>query len=590
MEIKGLKVNEDKLRDLYLRKLALGEIQGPSTGYPSQDKPWLKYYQEMQIISSIPEMSAYDYLKECNRDNLDGKAIKFYGKSYTYDELFKMIDKAAEILLSLGVKQDETVVLMLPATPDEVILFYALDKIGACSNFVFPGTPISNLANICNEFSVKKLFIFDAFLQNDKYFYNEVPSLENIVLTGKGFYGEKIREEQTIDWYSLFEQHKFEGIEVPTRDPKKALFIAKTGGTTGKPKNVLLNDLSFNLIVNQYLNSSLEYNKGDKWLRMWPIFSATAAVSSNHLPLCAGMELIIEPNVAIDKLDEVLIKERPNHIPLVPAYLDNLGNSELLLNHDLSFLKTVGFGGMGMPKELEYKIMALFEKFGIKTYLGCGYGMTENASTATIRMSKETAKIGATGVPMVDTCVSVFDPITLEEKKYNEEGEICVLSNTYMLGYYNDEELTKKTLRKHPDGKIWLHSGDLGFVDNDGQVFVRGRMKRVIQTYPSNKIYPSDIEEEIIKIEGVRNVSVVGQPDIENQGYFKPVAFVVAEENVDSKQIYADIINTCKQKFADYSQVNMIYFVQSLPLTNMKKVDVTSLEEEASKRLFLKKK
>lgn len=590
MEIKGLKVNEDKLRDLYLRKLALGEIQGPSTGYPSQDKPWLKYYQEMQIISSIPEMSAYDYLKECNRDNLDGKAIKFYGKSYTYDELFKMIDKAAEILLSLGVKQDETVVLMLPATPDEVILFYALDKIGACSNFVFPGTPISNLANICNEFSAKKLFIFDAFLQNDKYFYNEVPSLENIVLTGKGFYGEKIREEQTIDWYSLFEQHKFEGIEVPTRDPKKALFIAKTGGTTGKPKNVLLNDLSFNLIVNQYLNSSLEYNKGDKWLRMWPIFSATAAVSSNHLPLCAGMELIIEPNVAIDKLDEVLIKERPNHIPLVPAYLDNLGNSELLLNHDLSFLKTVGFGGMGMPKELEYKIMALFEKFGIKTYLGCGYGMTENASTATIRMSKETAKIGATGVPMVDTCVSVFDPVTLEEKKYNEEGEICVLSNTYMLGYYNDEELTKKTLRKHPDGKIWLHSGDLGFVDNDGQVFVRGRMKRVIQTYPSNKIYPSDIEEEIIKIEGVRNVSVVGQPDIENQGYFKPVAFVVAEENVDSKQIYADIINTCKQKFADYSQVNMIYFVQSLPLTNMKKVDVTSLEEEASKRLFLKKK
>ena len=140
-----VKYNEDALYKLRRRKIALGEMKGEITGYPSIDMPWLKYYTEEQILAPIPNMTALEYLKVLNNNNLNRPAIEFLGKQITYLELFKKINDTTKSLHALGVKPGEIVTIMLPACPEEVFLFYAIDQIGACANFIFPGTPLNEV-------------------------------------------------------------------------------------------------------------------------------------------------------------------------------------------------------------------------------------------------------------------------------------------------------------------------------------------------------------------------------------------------------------------------------------------------------------
>lgn len=586
-KLSKLSEEEQRERDLYLRRLALGEIQGPSVGYASIDKPWLKYYKEENILSDKPkDMTIYEYLQERNKNNLDRTAINFLGVKTSYRQLFEQIDKTAYALSKLGVKSGDIVTLYLPALPEECMFLYALDKIGACANFLFPNTPNGYLCDLSNKLNSKLLIVFRDFLNEEEYIYNN-SCIENIAVINSNIYKTErdTIDDRTIDWSKYFQMLNYsKKIEFGRKNPSTPIFIAKTGGTTGVPKNVLLSDNSFNLVVHQYLQSSLDLNKGDRWLRLWPIFSATAAVSSNHLPLCAGMELMINPYVPVEYFDRVLIKDKPNHIPLAPVYLDYLYNSKLLSGQNFSFLKTVGFGGMGMSIELENKILKLFDKYNFQTFLGCGYGLTENASTCAIRMSSETSKIGTVGVPMVNNIVSVFNTDTLEEVGYDEEGEICILSDTAMIGYYDDEEATKKLLVCHSDGKNWIHTGDLGKIDKDGSIRVIGRIKKVIFIYPSDKVYPLNVEELIYKIDGVMQTRVIGIPDEEHEGFSIPICFVVANENVDSDKLKKDILEFSENSLPKYSKLRDVYVIDKMPLTSMNKIDDKKLKEKVLKK------
>ena len=150
--IKNLEVNYDMLsdekkHDLYLRKLATGEIQGPPTGKPSQDKPWLKYYSEEAIVSDVPKMKAYDYLVLNNLDNLNSVAINYYGRKITYSSLIKKIDICAKALKKIGVKCGDIVTLPMANTPENIYLFYALNRIGAISNVIDPRGTVEEMSN-----------------------------------------------------------------------------------------------------------------------------------------------------------------------------------------------------------------------------------------------------------------------------------------------------------------------------------------------------------------------------------------------------------------------------------------------------------
>lgn len=268
---------------------------------------------------------------------------------------------------------------------------------------------------------------------------------------------------------------------------------------------------------------------------------------------------------------------------MVPAILEIMIQSPLLKNVNLSFLKTVGCGGSGMSEEFEKKAKSFLTAHDVKAILGCGYGMTENCSVATVRMNANTEKIGSAGVPLRETVVGVFEPNSTTELPYNTEGEICIQSKSHMVGYYNEPELTKAVLIKHNDEKIWLHTGDIGIIDEDGFIFIKNRIQRYIFTYPSDKVYPNELEETIGKIEGVDKIAVIPEPDLEHSGYKVPAGYIVCKVGHSQELVKKRVISFCKDNLSQHSRPRHIYFIDEMPLTPIGKIDIAKLEKEAEK-------
>lgn len=579
--IKNLKINEDAFLKLQKRKKILEEGKGYFTGYPSIDMPWLKYYTEEQILCPTPSLSAYDYIKILNINNLNKTAINYKGSRISYKELFQNVENTAKFLKRLGVKKGEKVTALMPPSPEEIYLLYALDKIGAAVNFVIFGTPMEKVYKTMKELNSTKIFIADCFEYNVEQILSE--GITDIIevpfsLNANSFKKGNKKGNNIKKWNELLEESKNDLAVSDFRNIEDTLFIAKTGGTTGEPKCVEINDQSFNNVSHQYLNSSLDYNVGDKWLRLWPIFHATSAISGNHLPLCAGMEILLAPEFNFTNIDEIIWNYKPNHLLLVPPLLEIIINSPLLQNKDLSFVKTVGCGGAGMTSELEKKAIEFFKVHNADVYLGCGYGLTENSSVATIRMNEETTTQGGVGVPLVDTIVSVFDVETGNELKYNQEGEICIKSSNFMKGYYKDEESTKKVIRSHKDGSKWIHTGDLGYIDENGQVYIKGRIMRTIFLHSAEKVYPNDLEDRLSIVEGVKEIAVISIPDKEHEGFFVPACCIVPESSISPDEIINNINLFCQNNVEAYAIPRNIYFVSKIPVTKMGKPDIKQLE------------
>lgn len=573
----NLRINEDAFLKLSKRKKILEQGIGYFTGYPSIDMPWLKYYTEEQIMAPIPHMSCYDYLRICNNNNLRNVAMQFGEEIITFKDLFKKITETSKALTALGVKPGEIVSIVLPACPEEAYLFYALDNIGACTNFIFPGTPILEIEQNMQELGSNKIIIFEELLRQP----NNLLDNNNIKIVSTSFGPPSLTANNLKDWNDFIKEGESVVLKKYERNEDEPLFIAKTSGSTAKPKNVVLTDRAFNMQAQQHLNSTLDYTNGDSWVRVWPLFSASAAVSSMHLPFCYGMKLIIEPLPDIDKTDELLMRYKPTHMVMIASSIDSLLRSEIIKGQDLSFIKTLGIGGEGVTPEFEIKANKFMKDHNINSTMMYGYGMTENASGATSRFNQETSSPGAVGVPQVNTIVSIFDPETNEEKIYGEEGEICILSSSIMLGYYKNPEMTEKTIRLHSDGNLWLHSGDLGYMDENGHLFVKGRIKRMMMLFSGNKIYPADIEELIETIDEVERAIIVPEPDPIHEGAIVPCAFITLNTELTLEELRKKINEVLGEKMASYVNLNNIYIKKELPHTSIGKVDLQQLEKES---------
>lgn len=579
--LQDAKARQDSIeRDLYLRKLALGEVEGEITGYPSIDKPWLRYYSEEHIKAELPHMTAYEYLKQSNKNRLDYTAIDSEVGNYTYRELFEMIDKTAVSLYKMGICKGKIVLTMLPVLPHESFLFYGVDVTGAAMCQLPPQGITEDVCNAIRKFEAELFFVFDYLLTSEmEQVIYESTDLKNIIVIG--FAPMVNRNRKTISWQSFIEVGKDDVLPEINRNPEDLLFLASTGGSTGEPKSVMLNDNCFNIMACQYLNSNLDYCAGDRWIRLWPVFSVSANVANHHMPLCAGMHCILRVfPLNIEEFDQMILREKPQHLMLIPQLLDVLEKSELVKDSDLSFIKTAGCGGLGITSQFEEKVDSFFQKHGIETFLGYGWGCTESSTAGSIRSSFETTSVGNAGAPMVNVTVAAFDSENEMEKGYGKEGELCINFTAIMMGYYKDEEMTQKVIKRHADGSVWLHTGDLGEISRDGIVTVKGRMTRVLFVFPTAKIYPQSLESAISKVGGVREVAICGMPDSEHDGFQVPICFTVLEEGYESEQVINNIDTYCKTEFPEHARPKKIYIKEKMPLTKVGKPDIRALEAE----------
>jgi long-chain acyl-CoA synthetase len=372
-------------------------------------------------------------------------------------------------------------------------------------------------------------------------------------------------------------------IEQKPYEANSCCMIVHTGGTTGLPKGVMLSNENVNAAFVQASLASLPMKRGMAFLNIMPPFIAYGIAIGIHTVLCSGWVSVLIPAFNPEQFDRLLLKHKPQGIIGVPSYFQKLAASKKMNGADLSFLRVVLVGGDGMKAKTELAINKWLSEHNAQIHISKGYSMTEASAIGT--MSFENAICtGSNGIPFPLTTVSAFKEGTDEELPYDTEGEICLSSPTMMLGYYNKQHETDQVIRVHQDGKKWIHSGDLGRVNKDGFVFVEGRLKRLIIRHDGFKVFPTYVESVIQEDQAIDTCCVVGQKDPGHPQGQLPVAFCVKKKdsNISDDTLTMQLAQRCKKELPEYSQPACIYFIDSMPLTLIGKVDYKDLEEMSS--------
>lgn len=582
--------DEDKRkRNVYLRKIAVGEIQGPKTNYPSVDKTFLKFYPEQSLTLLSPKMTAYSYMKKCNQHNLNSVALKYFNKTITYDELLTNINKISNSLLNIGVKKGDVITLVTANTIESVYLFYAINKIGAISNLVDPRLKISEISDIINNSQSNYLISLDVNIDVEKitdlYANTGVKKIvtfspfESLGVFGKIL--KKIKGKSIsgiINWKNFLNCSSDYNYESEYEPDYPALMV-RTGGTTGKPKTVILSNDNLNQMAFQHKIGDYNFSKRDTFLNFLPPFIAYGICCATHMPLVLGLENILIPTFDAEDFPKLVSKYKPNVIFGGPILYEKMMTDKTTSNMDLSFLKVPVSGGDTLKSATEQRINDYFSKNGCKYKVGQGYGMTEVASSACY--SKEQANVtGSVGIPLINNAISAFKPNTCEELMCGLEGELCIKTDTMMLGYLNDINETEKVIKIHDDGSKWVHTGDLGYIDENGNVFVKGRMKRMIVSNGS-KIFPTNVENIINSNPSVLNCAVVAaeHPVYRNV----PVVHIVLnDDNVVLETLVEQISAQIKNVLPDFNVPHVFQFDDLLPLTqSSNKIDYKELEKQS---------
>ena len=567
------------------------------TGYPSIDKPWLKYYTEEAINTPYPECSIYEYILEKNKVNMDKPSIRYFDKSFTYREMFSLIDDAAKGFSAIGVKKGELVSMCMLTMPETIFSVYALNKLGAVCNLIEPRTNAELIKDRIIDSKSKILVVVDVFLPKILQIVEQT-KLEQIIvvpisesmpwLTKMGFSltkGRKIpkihNDPKYLYWCDFLTNGKNIIPEFAKYEKNQPAAIIYTGGTTGVPKGaVLSNDCFTAMAVQAFYDAPTLFTKS-RFLEIMPPFIAYGLIFGHFIPFCAGLENCLIPVFEPKKFAELVLKYKPNHVVGVPAFFESLANSKLIKNKDISYLTSCITGGDKMLVATEKHINSVYKSHGCINSIMKGYGMTEMGSAATFTATNECNVEGSVGIPTHYTTVKVISPETGEELQYNQQGELCMTGPTMMLQYYNNEKETNNVMKKHADGLMWIHTGDIGYITEDGVIFIVDRIKRMIIRPDGHNVWPSQIENVVTKYEDVLDCAVVGLPNPDNKNGKIPTAFIVVKEGVTADEQLIDKIDVfCKQRLPERDVAMAYRFCDKLPLTLVGKVDYRALEKE----------
>ncbi len=561
--------------------------------------PWLNNYGEVPPTLDYYDGTMYELVRSIAEKYPDYIAYDFMGKKTTYKEFIKSVDLCARALLASGVRQGDKITICLPNCPQGIIMFYAANCVGAIANMIHPLSSEKEIEFYLNDSKSLFAITLDQFYSKFEAIRGNVnlptliiarvfdalgaPMKLGYALT-EGRKIKKIPEDAPVVFWNSFMSrgkavHKEFSVKKAASDPAVILY---SGGTTGTTKGILLSNLNFNALSAQIIATNPIFRPGDKMLAAMPIFHGFGLGVSIHSMLANGGRCILVPRFTPESYGKLITKCQCNFIAGVPTLFEALLRQNCMEGADLSCLKGVFSGGDSLSIELKKKFDKFLYDHNAKVQIREGYGTTEcvTASCLTpLHMSKE----GSIGQPFPDTFYTIVDPGSINEVEYGVEGEICISGPTVMLEYVNHPEETADTLRVHEDGKTWVHTGDLGYMDEDGFVYFKQRIKRMIVTSGYN-VYPSQLENIIDAHELVQMSCVIGIPDSLKMQKVK--AFVMLKPGVmpseENKQI---LLSYCRKNIARYAMPYDIEFRESLPKTLVGKVAYRQLEEEELKKI-----
>lgn len=563
------------------------------TGYPSIDRPWLKFYSEKALSTPLEPCGMYDFMYERNKDRLDGTALNYFGKKMSYGEFFAEIDKTAKAFVACGVKPGDVVTLITLSCVPSVICLYALNKIGGVPNYLNVLSTEEDFEHFFTEVKSDIVVTLDLFGKNVLAAAEKSGVSKVIVyslregmppVTSLGF-AVKMRKfdssflnnnKLVLMWKDFVAMGNGQPDITYKKNGTEIAYFGHTGGTTGIPKGVLLNDHSFNTVAHYY-NLCMAHERGDVFLSVMIPYVVYSGIINIHMPLSLGFETVLVPKFESDKWDEYIKKYRPQHCGIIPAYAQTFLTNEKLDKMDLSCLVTIGMGGEGLNIPLEEGVNKFMAEHGSKAKLCKGYGMTEVCATAATEFAYAN-KIGSVGIPLPENNFMIYDLDKHCECKYGQTGEICMQASTRMIGYLDNEEEMANLFRTHADGSVWLHTGDLGYIDEEGFIFLEGRLKRMIMTVIDGKVYkipPAKVESVISEHEQVVDVCVVCASDGNNKVL---KAFVVKKDGADGEALISELRASCEKQLPDNMRPYFYEFCTEFPRTPAGKIDYRALE------------
>ena len=562
-------------------------------------RPWLSSMGGVPASLDYFQGSMVEMLENNARRYPNSIAFDFMGKSTTYKEMVANIEKCARSLRTIGVRENDRVTVAMPNCPQAIYMFYGLNMIGAVANMVHPLSSEKELEFYINESESVTVVTLDQFYHKFEAI-RENTCVVNVVIARirdalskplrvgymltEGRKIKKIPEDApVIMWDEFMHLGKacFWNYKVKrgANDPAAILY---SGGTTGTTKGILLTNLNFNALSAQIIATNPMFRPGDKMLSAMPLFHGFGLGVCIHSMLAQGGRCILVPRFTAESYSKLITRYRCNFIAGVPTLYEALLRLPNMEKADLSCLKGVFSGGDSLSVELKKK----FDKFlyDHKTVIQVreGYGTTETVTACCLTPINK-AKEGSIGIPFPDTYIKIVRPDTEEELPYGEEGEILLAGPTVMKEYIKHPEETARTLRRHADGLTWVYTGDLGYMDDEGFIYFRGRSKRMIISSGYN-IYPAQLENIFDANELVQMSCVIGVPDPYRM--HRPKVFVTLKPGVPaSEETRKAIMDYAAKYIAKYAMPKELEFRESLPKTLVGKVAYRQLEEEeAAKR------
>ena len=562
----------------------------------SSNAPWTDFYGNTPVSLEYPEKTMYQMLRETALKYPRNTAYAFMGEKTSYEVFLKRIDAAARGLVAMGIGRGDRVTICMPNTPQALDCFYALNRIGAIPNMIHPLSAAKEITFYLNFSRSKAILTLDQFyakvasvaaeLENPTTILiakigDELPFPLNLVYPHTKGGKHPLPQEGYTLWYDMIAAGKGAALPEDTGNADDCAAVLYSGGTTGTAKGIQLSSRNFNALGLQTIAASgYQSINGMKMLSIMPVFHGFGLGIGIHTALIGGATCILVPQFNIKTYADILVKQKPNLIPGVPTLFEALLRAEGLEKADLSFLRGIFSGGDSLSPELKKKVDAFLKDHGCTEQIREGYGTTE-CVTASCLTPKDYARAGSIGVPFPDTFYKIVAVGTTQEVDAHTEGEICISGPTVMLGYMDNPEETAQTLRRHSDCRIWLHTGDLGYMDEDGFVYFRQRIKRMLITNGYN-VYPSQLENIIDGHEKVLLSCVIGIKDAQRGQRIK--AYIVPMPGIEPNDaLKTEILDYCKEHIAKYALPREVEFRTELPKTLVGKVAYRVLEEEANR-------
>lgn len=565
------------------------------TGFPSIDKPWLKQYTEEWSSELIPQKTVYRNIYDNNINHKDDIAIIFNGFKTSYAKMFEMTENYAKALKANGIKKGDCVSMCLSYTPEAVGLVLACSKIGALANFINPLFTTEQKIARLNEAQAKITIILDAMFPYMKDAIKEIHSEKIVILpaiSSLPFIVRKMVElkakksddlkdfcandKRYFSWTSFVKSSAlYKGKTETEYEPDRPLVMVYSSGTTGASKGIVLTNDGINALFTHFQSKDFPHERGDTFLTMVPIWFSTGNVLSMLNPVAHGMTLILEPVFSVDSFVKDVIKYKPNMTVVATSLWLGLIKAKECENIDLSHLKYPISGGEKILQAQETAINDFFKAHKATVPLMKGYGMCELGGSATVS-SFRYSKLNGVGYPIKGVTVSAFDIDTNEEMKYGERGEIRVDSPARMKCYFNNEKATNDYFYKDKDGVVWGCTGDIGYVDEDGEVFILGRASDCYYTDDNKRVFHFDIENIILQDESVSDCKVVQTAD-----KTKVVAHLILNGNcTNTEQIIERIHKRCCDNLDEYALPTHYKIRDVFPVHSNGKRDNESLKKD----------